>query len=148
MLRRDEQGVWHTPWDTADTDYQELPLPSGLRQAIDGRVRELSLEERAALAAAAVLGQNFSPAVLARMTTGDRPPPPARQSRAVVSGRSSVIADQLLRRQFLAEDGAGYRFEHELLREVIYDRLDLATRQDLHLRGAEALEQEHYARVE
>ena len=66
----------------------------------------------------------------------------------MVIGRSSFVTDQLLRRQFLAEDGTGYRFEHELLREVIYDRLDLATRQDLHLRAAEALEQEHYARVE
>ena len=66
-LRRDEQSVWHTPWDTSDADYQELPLPAGLRQAIDGRVRKLTLEERTALAAAAVLGQNFSPALLARM---------------------------------------------------------------------------------
>ena len=43
-LRRDEQGIWHTPWDSADTDYQQLPLPSGLRQAIDGRLRELSVD--------------------------------------------------------------------------------------------------------
>jgi tetratricopeptide (TPR) repeat protein/DNA-binding transcriptional ArsR family regulator len=61
---------------------------------------------------------------------------------------SPTVADQLLRRQFLAEDDAGYRFEHELLREVIYDRLDAATRKNLHLRAAEALEHEHYARVE
>src|SRR5207247_6393233 len=67
---------------------------------------------------------------------------------ALVVGRSSFVADQLLRRQFLAEDGTGYRFEHELLREVVYHRLDPATRQDLHLRAAEALEQEHYERVE
>src|SRR5262249_9523079 len=71
MLRRDEQGVWHTPWDTADTDYQELPLPSGLRQAIDVRLRKLPAHARATLAAAAVLGQNFSPAVLARVTTDE-----------------------------------------------------------------------------
>jgi tetratricopeptide (TPR) repeat protein len=59
-----------------------------------------------------------------------------------------LVADQLLRRQFLIEERGGYRFEHELLREVIYDRLDSVTRQELHLRAAEALEQEHYARVE
>jgi DNA-binding SARP family transcriptional activator len=148
-LHRDEQSVWHTPWDTSDADYQELPLPAGLRQAIDGRVRKLTLEERTALAAAAVLGRNFSPSVLARMTKDERPT--TKESSAtdtLVVGRSSVVTDQLLRRQFLAEDGTGYRFEHELLREVVYDRLDPATRQDLHLRAAEALEQEHYERVE
>jgi tetratricopeptide (TPR) repeat protein len=148
-LRRDEQGIWHTPWDTSDADYQELPLPAGLRQAIDGRVRKLTPEERAALAAAAVLGRNFSPSVLSRMTKDERPTTKENSAAdTLVVGRSSVVADQLLRRQFLAEDDTGYRFEHELLREVIYDRLDLATRQDLHLRAAEALEHEHYARVE
>ncbi|MDQ2996828.1 MAG: tetratricopeptide repeat protein, partial [Chloroflexota bacterium] len=148
-LRRDEQSVWHTPWDTADSNYQELPLPAGLRQAIDGRVGTLTQEERAALAAAAVLGQNFSPSVLARMTKDERPTTKEHSvADTLVVRPSSFVTDQLLRRQFLAEDGTGYRFEHELLREVIYDRLDLATRQDLHLRAAEALEHEHYARVE
>ena len=46
-LRRDEQGIWHTPWDTSDSDYQELPLPAGLRQAIDGRLRKLPPQARA-----------------------------------------------------------------------------------------------------
>src|SRR5262249_51843880 len=49
-LRRDEQGIWHTPWDTSDADYQELPLPAELRQAIDGRLRELPSHARAMLA--------------------------------------------------------------------------------------------------
>jgi DNA-binding SARP family transcriptional activator len=211
-LTRDSQGIWHTPWDEPNTDYRELPLPQGLRQVIDGRVRDLAPHERDALAAAAVLGQSFSPAVLARMTadpstplrTGEgrrtkdegrrtkderrrtndegrttlrqalRPFDMAQGSQAqegpqersslrtserrttdhpgdqpsVVGGQLSSVADHLLSRQFLAEDSTGYRFEHELLREVIYDRLDAATRQSLHLRAAEALEQEHYARVE
>jgi tetratricopeptide (TPR) repeat protein len=159
-LKRDAQGVRHTPWDAPETDYQELPLPQGLRQVIDGRVRDLAPQERAALAAAAVLGHTFSPSVLARMTDAGMPerqgdeaisepplasPPPQPLAPA---GPWSSVTSQLLRRQFLAEDSAGYRFEHELLREVIYDRLDSTTRQTLHLRAAEALEHEHYARVE
>jgi predicted ATPase len=59
-----------------------------------------------------------------------------------------LVVEQLLRRQFLTEDSTGYRFEHEMLRELIYDDLDTRTRRTLHLRAAEALEQEHYARVE
>ena len=94
-LRRDEQGIWHTPWDTSDADYQELPLPAELRQAIDGRLRELPPHARATLAAAAVLGQNFSPDTLARMTTDDRRPTTDDQDRirwSVVGRRSSPIS--------------------------------------------------------
>ena len=134
-LRRDASGLWHTPWDAPQADYRELPLPVGLRQAIDGRLRELGEAARGALAAAAVLGQNFSPSVWASMT-------------ADAAGRWSPAVDQLLLRQFLVEDSAGYRFEHETLRELVYSDLDSSTRQSLHLRAAEALEQEHYARVE
>ncbi|MDQ2998165.1 MAG: tetratricopeptide repeat protein, partial [Chloroflexota bacterium] len=155
-LRRDEQGVWHTPWDTADSDYQELPLPAELRQAIDGRLRELPPHVRATLAAAAVLGQNFSPDTLAQMTTKDegrRTKDEGRRTKddriaPVVSGHSPPVADQLLHSQFLVEERGGYRFGHSTLREVIYGELDPPTRQALHLRAAEVLEQEHYARVE
>jgi DNA-binding SARP family transcriptional activator len=129
-LTRDAQGIWHTPWDTPSTDYHELPLPTELRQAIDGRLRDLAPRERDALAAAAVLGQNFTPAILARMADSAAPPP------------------ELLRRQFLVEHHGGYRFGHDTLREVVYGDLDEQTRRALHLRAAEVLEQEHYARVE
>ena len=129
-LTRDAQGVWHTAWDGPESDYHELDLPAELHQAIDERLRGLPPAERATLAAAAVLGQNFTPTTLARMADSAAPPP------------------ELLRRQFLIEDSAGYRFGHETLREVIYSELDDQTRQALHLRAAEVLEQEHYARVE
>jgi len=144
----DEQGIWHTPWDTSDSDYQELPLPAELRHAIDGRLRELPPHARATLAAAAVLGQNFSPETLARMTADDRRPTTDNRIAPVVSRRSSAVADQLLHGQFLVEERGGYRFGHNTLREVVYGELDEPTRQALHLRAAEVLEQEHYARVE
>src|SRR5207249_3959715 len=115
---------------TPSTDYHELPLPTELRQAIDGRLRDLAPRERDALAAAAVLGQNFTPATLARMADSAAPPP------------------ELLRRQFLVEHHGGYRFGHDTLREVIYGDLDDQTRRALYLRAAEVLEQVHYARVE
>lgn len=129
-LTRDTKGVWHTAWDGPDADYHELELPARLHEAIDDRLRELLPTERATLAAAAVLGQNFTPTTLARMADGALPPP------------------ELLRRQFLIEDTTGYRFGHDTLREVVYNDLDDQTRRALHLRAAEVLEQEHYARVE
>jgi len=179
MLTCDERGVWHTPLDGPDSDYSDLPLPTGLRETIDVRLRDLAPQERAALAAAAVLGQNFAPTTWAEVireeapialspaqpadeihharaqldedgAQPDRGALPAAEKlldpRAV--GQWSSVVEQLLRRQFLVEDSTGYRFSHETLREVIYGDLDEQTRQTLHLRAAEALEQEHYARVE
>jgi DNA-binding SARP family transcriptional activator len=152
-LTRDAQGNWHTPWDSPATDYHELPLPVELRQAIARRISALAPVERRALAAAAVLGQSFAPNTLARMT-GDATANRSASRTAAPSApplfphAPGAVADQLLRRQFLAEDGGAYRFEHHLLREVIYEHLDDRTRQSLHQRAAEALEQEHYARVE
>jgi DNA-binding SARP family transcriptional activator len=158
-LTRDAQGQWHTPWDSAEADYHELPLPIELRQAIARRLGTLAPAERAALAAAAVLGQSFAPATLARMTGLDERGAQAgrlESSHAGASEPSNVLAlhpsgnlaSQLVRRQMLVADEVGFRFEHELLREVIYEHLDARTRQGLHRRAAEVLEQEHFAQVE
>jgi DNA-binding SARP family transcriptional activator len=171
LLTRDAQGIWHTDWDAPGADYQDLPLPTGLRDAIDARLRGLGSQEREALAAAAVLGQNFAPAAWAGMTTDQRPTTndgglgketrrlgdkeqvdrPVSQSPGLpvsLSAEWSVVVDQLLKRQFLVEEGAGYRFGHDTLREVVYNELAPETRQALHLRAAASLEREHYARVE
>jgi DNA-binding SARP family transcriptional activator len=186
LLKRDEQGVWHTPWDAPGSDYHDLPLPAGLRDAIDARLRGLQPQEREALAAAAVLGQNFAPAVWAGMAAENREPRTEnrlltnderrttnnegrvdqqtsrqgneQQRNALLSLSSgltgslssewSAVVDRLLKRQFLVQDGAGLRFGHDTLREAIYGELDQDTRQSLHLRAAESLEREHYARVE
>jgi DNA-binding SARP family transcriptional activator len=155
LLTRDAQGVWHTDWDAPGADYRDLPLPTGLRDAIDARLRGLGPQEREALAAAAVLGQNFAPAAWAGMaddrrpTTDDRRPTTEDFDQpSVVGGQWSVVVDQLLKRQFLVEEGAGYRFGHDTLREVIYSELAPETRQTLHLRAAASLEREHFARVE
>jgi DNA-binding SARP family transcriptional activator len=176
LLKRDERGVWHTSWDTPGGDYHDLPLPAGLRDAIDARLRGLQPHEREALAAAAVLGQNFAPAVWAGMADNRRTTNDERQTAvgrstdsetrtqenqqrnalrsqsaappAPLSSEWPAVVDRLLKRQFLVEEGASLRFGHDTLREAIYGELDQGTRQSLHLRAAEALEREHYARVE
>lgn len=145
LLWRDEHGQWHTPWDQAGAPGRSLPLPAGLRQALAARVRDLSAPDRAALAAAAVLGQAFDPDVWSRMqpfAAGDRP------GAGEPSGVPAPSAEELLRRRFLVEEHDGYRFGHETLREVVYGELNEPERQRLHLQAAETLEQEHHARVE
>src|SRR5262249_3148222 len=117
LLTRDAQGIWHTEWDAPGADYHELPLPAGLRDAIDARLRGLGAQEREALAAAAVLGQHFTPATWAGMADDRRPTTGESDPSSVVGDQWSVVVGQLLKRQFLVEEGAGYRFGHETLRE-------------------------------
>jgi DNA-binding SARP family transcriptional activator len=152
LLTRDAQGIWHTPYDSPGARYDDLPLPQSLRDAIGKRLHELPYSEREALAAAAVLGRNFTPGTWAGMTTDEQRAVGAEQSSttdnvSIIQNPKSKIQN-LVRRHFLIEDDTGYRFGHDTLREVIYAGLDVQTRQNLHLRAAEALEHEQAARVE
>lgn len=144
-LVRDRQGEWVVQ-NPDQNQSQELPLPASLQQTISARLGNLSLDDRRALATAAVLGQTFTPAQWAGMTTTSQ----LASSQQAETGAPHIPhpPEELLRRHFLVEERDGYHFEHHLLREVVYHALSESERQDLHLRAAEALEREHYARIE
>jgi DNA-binding SARP family transcriptional activator len=129
-------GRWRIVGDGAIT----AQLPTSLRQLIEARLRGLSPDDQRALAAASVLGAAFSGSLWSRISAAD-PRPPAAQGAAEVPG-------ELLRRRFLVKGDEEYQFNHGLLQEVVYQELGEDERRGLHLRAAEALEQEHYARIE
>jgi len=105
-----------------------LKLPDNVRGAIRGRLAMLSKEARGALATAAVIGQEFEPALLARA--------------------SGLSADQLAGSTdeacevgilvLAARDR--YRFTHPLIREALYQGQKDATRIATHRGIGEALE--------
>jgi DNA-binding SARP family transcriptional activator/tetratricopeptide (TPR) repeat protein len=135
LLYRDEDGDWSTPWDEATADYAELPLPAGVCQVINRRLARLEANERAALDVAAVLGRDFGFALLARAGHLER-----EVALAVVS--------ELLRRRFLVEEPAVYRFSHDKVRQVAYLGIEEAQRQRLHQQAGRALEVQHPEQVE
>ena len=109
----------------------ELHLPATLVMAARETLQRLRPELRAALEAAAVIGDEFQAATLAAMLETA----PATLADLL----SDAIRAGALSRQPLTA-GEDFRFHHEVLREVLYNDLDPSRRQRLHASAARALE--------
>jgi predicted ATPase/DNA-binding winged helix-turn-helix (wHTH) protein len=131
----EQDGQWAIP-----VGFEALSpgVPESLQQMIAQRLERLSLEDQRVIEAASVAGVEFSAAAVAAALS---------QEVAWVEGRCAHLArqGQLLRSS--AErawpDGTVatcYSFIHALYQEVVYDRLPVAQRVDLHRRIGEGLE--------
>ncbi len=108
-----------------------LALSIGLENMLLNRFDRLAPEPRAALEAAAVLGQRFAADVLGE-----------------VSGLTASVGAHLdtLERQELVFPLSGddeYRFKHALVRDAVYNSLLTPSREALHERAAETIERRH-----
>jgi len=106
---------------------EDFPWPESVRDAVRRRVGRLNPIARQALEAGAILGQAFTFDVV-RLTAG-------RQEMEMVDG-----LDELVARQLLVEQATGYRFQHEIVQEVVYRELSFWRQRLLHRRAGEALE--------
>jgi tetratricopeptide (TPR) repeat protein len=129
ILYQGENG-WSTGVDKTTEDYHELPLPDTVCQAIRERLSRLSLQACQVLEAGAVVGQQFD-LDLVRQTSG-------RREDEVVDA-----LDMLLAHQVIAEHDGTYRFNHDLIRTIVYRDLSYGRRRLLHHRVGEALVQRH-----
>jgi len=124
-----EGGAW--TGDFARVSEAELPLPVGVSEAVQARVRRLDEEARQALQVAAALGREFDFELL---------------NAAWQQGEEATLEalDVLLRRRFIDEGSGGlgrdYAFHHHKIQEVVYAGLPRRRRQHLHARVAQAME--------
>jgi DNA-binding CsgD family transcriptional regulator len=106
-------------------------VPRGVREVIGARLNALSAPCLELLQHAAVIGRQFSSALLGRL----------------VDGTSAVPCHELLheaRTASLVDEGAeAWQFSHMLVRDTLYDELPPARREALHRQVAVALEQQH-----
>jgi DNA-binding CsgD family transcriptional regulator/tetratricopeptide (TPR) repeat protein len=107
-----------TPWET----------PHGVHTVLEWRLAQLHPTTRKLLETAAVIGEQFSPDVLAVAGGLDDD---ALDRSAVEAIRSGFIRGQ--------EDG--YCFSHALVRQALYEAVGLPRRRHLHRRVALAIEQ-------
>jgi DNA-binding SARP family transcriptional activator/tetratricopeptide (TPR) repeat protein len=109
----------------------EIGVPDGVHDVLRSRLTRLSELSRAALAAAAVLGREFSFHVLRALTEQDE--------EALISALEEALAAQLL---VEVEDrrGIDHAFTHALVRETLYATLTGPRRRRMHARAAAALE--------
>jgi DNA-binding SARP family transcriptional activator/tetratricopeptide (TPR) repeat protein len=103
-------------------------VPESVRHAVGVRLSRLSEAANELLAAAAVLGLELDPRALAG-------------TAALEPAAAEAALDEVLRARLLRRAAAGDRFEfaHALVREAVYDELNVLRRARLHRRAAEAL---------
>ena len=107
----------------------EVDVPSSIRDLLMLRLAELDEDDMDVLHAAAVQGFEFDPEVVADSLAADRLP--------VLKRLGSLERRHRLVRHL----GYRYRFDHHLVREMIYEDLGPALREEYHRLVAEALRQ-------
>ncbi len=126
ILWQDDAG-WSAAVDEATEGYRDLPLPDTVVQAIRTRLDRLSPQARQVAEAGAVIGGQFGVGLI-QATSG-------RREDEVVDA-----LDMLVARQLLSEHEGIYRFDHDLVRAVVYRDLSYGRRRLLHRRAGEILE--------
>ena len=103
-------------------------LPESVRHAVGVRLSRLGDDANELLAAAAVLGFELDPRALAG-------------TAALAPGAAEAALDEVLRARLLRAASTGGRFEfaHALVREAVYDELNVLRRARLHRRAADTL---------
>ncbi len=103
---------------------ETIGLGGSIRGVLHARLDRLDLEERAVLERAAVIGRSFPlDAVLQLIPPAEREPAQARVFELV--RRGLILPDVSL-------PGDGFRFQHALIREAVYEAMPKALRADLH----------------
>jgi DNA-binding SARP family transcriptional activator len=126
LLWQDDRG-WSTPIDKTTEGYHEPALPGTIYEVVRARLRRLSSQIHQVLEAGAVIGSQFEFDLLQAAS--------GRAENEVVEALEALLA-----RQLLTEQDGRYRFNHDLIRAVVYYDLSYGRRRLLHRRVGEALE--------
>lgn len=105
-------------------------IPASIRETIGLRLERLSAEAYRLAGLAAVIGREFSYALL-------------QAASQIEHTRQLDLLEEMLAACLIEETGAGYRFHHGLMRQVLYDELTMHRRIWLHGQVAQALERLH-----
>lgn len=98
----------------------DIEVPSAVKDLIEGRLRELSKEERAILDVGAVQGFEFQPDLVARVL--ERKRVRVLQDLAEIERRSGVVRAA----------GLAYRFDQNQIHEIVLNNLSPALTQEYH----------------
>lgn len=121
-------------------DVYRYVTPPPVNQILQARLDRLKDEERRVIERAAVVGEQFHAIDVEALSLAADPVEVAARLDALV--RHQIIQpDQAIPVTLTSKGSEGYRFRHILMRQVVYDRMSLPLRADLHERYADWLEQ-------
>jgi DNA-binding SARP family transcriptional activator len=147
ILYRDEHG-WSTDLKDFVTNYAQLPIPPSMRDVIQARLNRLDEVSHQVLETATVFRQQFYFVTVKRALR-------LRSGHACDKSEDEALDafDRLLRAQLIKEvevgiKGSSYDFNHDKVREVAYQQMSGARRQQVHRRVGEALEIEYRNRLD
>jgi serine/threonine protein kinase len=129
VVRGLSTGDEQTRFDRAALE--RIGVPEGVKELITSRLRHAEPAAADMLAAAGVVGQSFSPAVIARVLGRSLDDVLAMLDAGVAAG---LVVEQPAEHRF--------QFRHALVREALQETFSASRRALLHLRAGEALEAE------
>lgn len=124
MLTRNEQGQWQSTTD----QIPETAVPSSIRALVGTRLRRLNRNSRQVLEIAATVGKSFTFDLML-------------QTMGPWQVELMKPIEELLWARFLFEENGRYQFNHDLVRQVIYEDLPPERCRQFHLRLGETLEE-------
>ncbi|MFQ5812851.1 MAG: tetratricopeptide repeat protein [Anaerolineae bacterium] len=139
ILYRDKRG-WSTDLKDFATNYTQIPIPPSMRDVIQARLNRLGEVSRQVLETAAVFRQQFYFVTVKRACD--------KGADEALDAFDRLLQAQLIREGEVGIKGSSYDFNHDKIREVTYQQMSGARRQQVHRRVGEALEIEYRDRLD
>jgi tetratricopeptide (TPR) repeat protein len=129
-----EEGRWQR-----QLTVEELEIPQSVRAVIGKRVQKAGEACRRVLTIAAIVGREFDPDLLLRVS--------GLEEEQVLDALDEAVRLQLIREVRMGRT-LGYAFEHALIRQTLYESLNPRRRARQHLQVGEAVEDLYRARLD
>ncbi len=139
ILYQDEHG-WSTDLKDFDTSYAQIPIPASVREVIQARLNRLDDVSYQVLETAAVFRQQFYFVTVKRACD--------KSEDEALDAFDKLLRAQLIKEVEVGIKGSSYDFNHDKVREVAYQQMSGARRQQVHRRVGEALETEYRNRLD
>ncbi len=139
VLYQDEHG-WSTDLKDFATSYAQILIPPSVRDVIQARLNRLDETSYQVLETAAVFRQQFYFVTVQRACD--------KREDEALDAFDRLLSAQLIKEVEVGIKGSSYNFDHDKIREVAYQRMSGARRQQVHRRVGEALEIEYRNRLD
>ncbi|HEY3193660.1 MAG TPA: hypothetical protein VGK42_00310 [Candidatus Dormibacteraeota bacterium] len=128
-----EAGRWQR------LEIEQLEIPQSVKAAIGRRVQKASETSKRVLTIAAVIGREFDPDILVKISQLDED--------TVLDALDEAVRLQVIRETKVGRE-TGYAFEHALIRQTLYNNLNARRRARLHQQVGDAMETMYGTRLD